>query len=173
MQNDNNNQDSIKNHLDSFRNKVKNFLSPDKPSDVLIIKANLICEYYLNQVLILVDAFTMDEIKRSGFHHKISKLKDFKSNLKSFQDGKKVADRLLRLNKLRNKVGHELEYNLSESDIDELGMFGGKNYIINKYNFDSKEGLLRDILIDISAEISIFLYDIIEEIKNSNQQGIK
>lgn len=39
---------------------------------------------------------------------------------------KNLHEELIALNKLRNKVGHELEFEVSESDIDTLGYTQGK-----------------------------------------------
>ncbi len=43
-------------HFNIVTVKVKNFLSIIKEPDNLIIKGHLLCEYYLNQLLILMSA---------------------------------------------------------------------------------------------------------------------
>jgi hypothetical protein len=105
-------------------------------------------EYYLNQFLVITSSEEIVNIDNLSYAQKLQQAeKD-----KFFR--KKTLMLLTRLNKLRNKVGHELEYKLSESDIDSLGYVFGKKYIIDKYEVSDKKELLHRYMIKIVICIS-------------------
>ncbi len=144
--------------------KIKSFLATEKPSDVLIIKAHLICEYYLNQILILKKLCTAKQISEKGFFEKCNLALDITK-----ADENECRDSLLGLNKLRNKVGHELEYLLSETDVDSLGFLKGEVYILKKYDFDSLQELLRNTLIGIVIDLSLIVFSLVYDIKKHKE----
>lgn len=153
----------VEKHLNVLSDKIDTFLSGEKPPDVLIIKSHLICEYYINQILILKNLATGKEINRMSFFTKLEKLSDTLKNR-----GLNMPQKLKALNKLRNKIGHELEYNLSESDIDALGYLNGKEYIFDKYEADNnKNKLLLDILTGVVIGVALILYNLVKEEKNA------
>jgi hypothetical protein len=151
----------IDKHSKHLYQKINKFLSLDKPSDVIILKSHLICEYYINQILIFRNIHTIHEIDDKKFYQKINSA--FDTNI---PEEKNILEKLKALNKLRNKVGHELEYLLSESDVDMIGYLGGKDYIIKKYDYTSIDVLLRHILIMTVCDVSMFLFKIISAEKN-------
>jgi len=152
--------EDLKKHQHAVIDKIKKHLPSTNQPDILIIKAHLICEYYINQILILKEIFTLKEIGELNFHKKFEKAFNesmvFERNLKN---------KIRKLNKLRNKVGHELEFSLSESDVDEIGNLTGKNYIIKKYDFANYTDCLHDILVDIVIDTSIVLLTEVESEK--------
>ncbi|MEK7579277.1 MAG: hypothetical protein AAB460_01970 [Patescibacteria group bacterium] len=132
--------------------KIKTFLSDEKPSDILIIKAHLLCEYYINQILILREACSLKDMESFTFNEKIQKAFNLDDLLE-----KRTFDYVNRLNKLRNKVGHELEYTLSESDVDALGYVQGKEYILEKYDYETDLERLRNVLNTIVIDTALLL----------------
>lgn len=139
-------------HIADLIKKINKFLSDEKPADILIIKAHLLCEYYINQLLIFREKCSHQELESLTFSQKINKT--FSLNDKN----EKISfDYINKLNKLRNKVGHELEYSLSESDIDALGYVQGKEYIVNKYDHETDVERLRSILNTIVINIALLL----------------
>ena len=151
-------------HVKNLLTKIKIFLSKEKPADILIIKAHLLCEYYVNQLLVLREICTAKELESLTFYEKIEKafvLTDKKEKL--------TFDCVHRLNKLRNKVGHELEYSLSESDVDSLGYAQGKDYILNKYDVETNTERLHDVLTNIVIEIALLLINTVESEKKKKK----
>jgi len=155
-------------HLRVLKDKLVRFLSPQTPPDVLIIKSHLICEYYLNQILILKGICSADQINNLSFSEKNEKALD-----KNIIIEKSSYDALKILNKLRNKVGHELEYVLSESDVDSLGFIQGKEYILNKYDFETLAEQLRDTLTDVVINIAVRLFKLVEAQKTASSEMVK
>jgi|GEM_PF-2965161 len=150
----------IEKHSRALKEKINKFLSAEKPSDVLIIKAHLICEYYLNQILIVKNISNAQEIDKLGFYEKVNKALNIQNH-----EEKKLRERLIKLNKLRNKVGHELEYILSEFDVDSLGYLTGKEYILSKYDFDTIQELLRYTLCLIVIDIAMLVFGFVSNEK--------
>jgi hypothetical protein len=148
--------EEIKKHSVFVMEKIKKFLSGEKPADVLIIKSHLLCEYYLNQILIIKGISEAKEIDKLTFFDKNNKAFDL-----NITNQKNIHNRLSRLNKLRNKIGHELEYSLSEYDVDSLGHLTGKKYILDKYDFNNIEDLLRNTLIIIVIDVAFFVSSLV------------
>lgn len=158
----NTSRSEIDKHIDVLLGKVNKFLSQDKPPDVLIIKAHLICEYYLTQILIVKEMATAGQIDKMTFFDKLGKA----LNTADAQE-KNLHEKLIRLNRLRNKAGHELEYSLSESDVDNLGYLNGKKYVLDKYDRDNQiEVLLRDTLVGITISVSMLLFNLVDKEKS-------
>ena len=149
-------------HFQAMSKKIDRFLTEQNPSDVLIIKAHLICEYYINQILVLRDICSMHDTRNMTFF-----VKNEKAFNQSDASEKAIFTSLKTLNNLRNKVGHELEYFLSESDIDGLGSQRGKEYIIRKYDFETPEALLRDTLLEMVVDVAFLVFEIVDEQKES------
>jgi len=158
----NNEFEEIKKHIRVLQDKIDKFLDKGKPSDILIIKSHLICEYYINQILILKEICNAKELFELKFSEKVTKALD---NSKEKQ--KIIGSKINALNKLRNKVGHELEYVLSEADIDNLGYRDGKEYILDKYEHSNLEDLLRSVLKKIVIDLGLFLFDLVYEEKKN------
>ena len=161
------NQDKQKNkdfHIVDLAKKIKTFLSDEKPSDVLIIKAHLLCEYYINQLLILREICSVKEMESFTFHEKIEKVFDLNN-----VEEKITFDYVNRLNRLRNKVGHELDYTLSESDVDLLGYVQGKEYIFQKYDYETDIERLRNVLNTIVIQTALLLIKSVRAEKRKNE----
>lgn len=160
-------ESDVAKHIRVLRGKIDKFLSKEKPSDVLIIKSHLICEYYINQILIVKNSCTAKELTNITFYDKVNRAFDAKKT-----DEKIFHDKMIGLNKLRNKVGHELEYVLSESDVDALGYITGKDYVFEKYDYSETDDLLRNTLTMIVVEVSMFLFQLISKEKTSVKSAL-
>lgn len=156
------NDTEISKHLKVLRDKLTRFLSPETPPDVLIIKAHLICEYYINQILILKELCSVREINKLGFYDKLKKVRE--NFGPEYNDNFNAA---ATLNKLRNKVGHELEYTLSESDVDELGFYRGKEYVLEKYDIQELNELLNNNLTFTVIGLSLIVFRLVETEKRA------
>lgn len=158
--------EDIKKHMDNVRKKIQEHISVEKSPDILILKSHLICEYYLNQILIVKELTTLRELDSLNFYKKANMVVDKKDSIK-------LLKKILKLNKLRNKIGHELEYKLSESDIDTIGYIEGKKYINNKYEINDIKMLLINILIEIIIETAMLLFNEITSDKIKNGTFVK
>jgi hypothetical protein len=156
----------IDRHIRVVRQKIDTYLSSSQSSDVLIIKAHLICEYYLNQILLVKEVCDSNEMRKLSFFEKSQKAFDL-NNARE----KLIYRKVKALNDIRNKTGHELEYTLTESDVDELGYVDGKEYVFKKYDFDEIEKTLHYILINTVLDISLFLFTLIKKEKTSLEKG--
>ena len=151
----------IEKHSRALQEKLKRFLAKENAPDVLIIKAHLICEYYLTQVLILKESYTSNELYKLSFSEKLEKALDKADKIEDFS-----YKQIKKLNKLRNKIGHELEYSLSEADIDELGFLRGKEYIFEKYDYETLPDLLRTTLKEIIVNVSFIVFKLVQNQKS-------
>lgn len=134
-------------HFTIAKDKISKFLQ-NKEADTLIIKGHLLCEYYFNQLLILLSEPNFIE---KTWHEK-------KEKLFQLQILEKDLHLLLnQLNKLRNVLGHELEYVLTESDVDRIGFLFGKGYIIDKYEITNKKKLLEKYISRIVIKVAMVL----------------
>ncbi|MES2416224.1 MAG: hypothetical protein V4504_00790 [Patescibacteria group bacterium] len=164
-----NNKQKEKNfHITDLIKKINKFLSEEKSADILIIKAHLLCEYYVNQILILREKCSHKEVESLTFKEKITKALDLNDT-----GEKLIFDYINKLNKLRNKVGHELEYTLSESDVDSLGYVQGKEYILNKFEHETDLERLRSVLNTIVIKTALLLINSVDlERKKIKQETV-
>lgn len=156
----------IDKHIRVVRQKIDTYLADTQSSDVLIIKAHLICEYYLNQILLVKEVCDSNEMKKLSFFDKTQKAFDMNSPYEKI-----IYRKLKALNDIRNKTGHELEYTLTESDVDALGYINGKEYVLIKYDFDEIQKTLHHILIDTVLDVSLCLFRLIKKEKESLEKG--
>lgn len=92
--------------------------------EMLLLKGHLLAEYYLSILLVLHDEDP--GVLTESFFTKLNKCESKKLL------SKPVTGSLKKMNDLRNRMSHELEYSISESDIDSIGMPYGKEYVIQK-----------------------------------------
>jgi hypothetical protein len=105
-------------------------LSLEKDLSIILLKGHLLIEYYLNYLIIL----THDQEKRVdnlSFYEKIEILENDKC-IKT----RNIIPCLRQLNNVRNNLSHELNYIVSESEIDSIGFLLGKKYIFKKFDID-------------------------------------
>lgn len=127
--------DNYTQHKQEFVEKASKYISVSATEEIMILRAQLLTEYYLNSLLVcLLEPdegyyFSSDRIR---FADKMKKLRELKILPTS------EVEAIQRLNRLRNKFGHDINYQVSESDLDYLGFCFGKEYLSEKYKLDGK-----------------------------------
>lgn len=125
-------------------------------SGLIFLKFHLLIEYIINQIIILYSG-SEDGYKKSDddFFDKVN----YMETLKDLGIKGKETESLRRLNKVRNKLSHELEYKISESDIDSIGFCLGEEYIMHKFKLDFyKEENIKNLLIFVMQRVTGNLY---------------
>lgn len=107
---------------------------------LMVLKAHLLAEYYLDQ-LIALEIPRGDVIVDRGFSFS-QKLTILKSLNITKND---ILDLLDALNQLRNRCAHDMEYAISEADIDRIGLPQGKSYFELKEEYTGKK-TIRELL---------------------------
>lgn len=129
-------------------------IEPEKQPFVILLKGHLLLEYYLNQIVLLY-AKGIKNVERRGFFDKVSLLKTTDGDL--FKQ--ETFSSLLRLNELRNRLSHSLNFKITPSEIDTVGFCLGKNYVLAKYeNPDNEEVLLKWVLREIAQDVFYPIY---------------
>ncbi len=110
--------------------KIKNILE-DLPKDsIFALKATLLIEKYIDD-LIVVSFKRGDRILQSRFY-----LLDKVMVLHSAEIlPEKIVTSIKQINNLRNKFAHELNYSITERDVDLIGLPLGKRYLTMKKIF--------------------------------------
>jgi hypothetical protein len=156
----------IKKHIRVVQQKIDTYLADTQSPEVLIIKSHLICEYYLNQILLVKEVCDSNEMRKFTFFDKTQKAFDLNNSFEKY-----IYRKVKALNDIRNKTGHELEYILTESDVDTLGYINGKEYVLKKYDFDNIEKTLHFILVDTVLDVSLCLFRLITREKKALEKG--
>lgn len=116
----------------------------------MVSRAHLLVEYYLNQ-LISTELKRGDIIvgNRFTFDQKLTIVKAI-SCLPT-----QILDSVKQLNSVRNSCAHEINYTISENDIDKIGMPFGKDYLETKLeNISDTKKLLYETLFTLLARLS-------------------
>lgn len=152
------------NHLENLNLKIQKFLKDEDKADLLIIKSHLLCEYYLNQILVLEDKCEGGKLDDLTFSQKLEKALNSDSSFDS--KTKKIVSKL---NSIRNKVGHELEYQLSESDLDRLGFVIGKEYLVEKYKQKEDIGKLKYCLRTAISRLAVAVNILVDDLQEKDK----
>ncbi len=129
-------------------------IDPEKDPFVILLKGHLLLEYYLNQI-VLLSTKGIKDIDKKGFFEKIKILESVDANL--FIDG--TFDSLKKLNEIRNRLSHSLNFKITESEIDTVGFYFGKEYVLEKYkNPNNKEFLLKWVLKCMARDVFYRIY---------------
>ena len=118
-------------HKEEFVEKTTKHLSVTQSAETMLLRAQLLAEYYVNSLLAFALPIGEGYIfsgDKTRFSDKLKKLQ----NIKLLRENQIEA--IIRLNRLRNKFGHEIDYKVTESDLDYLGFCFGKKYFQDKYN---------------------------------------
>lgn len=133
---------------EDFNDRVK---SESDPS-YLLLKGHLLIENILQETLAVFDCQKTGRIDRISFHEKTNFLK----NLQEYKDEiKGVSPLLYSLNEVRNDLAHNLDFKISESDVNKIGINLGSKYIIKKYEIGHKN--VKEILLFCLNEIVYLL----------------
>lgn len=139
-------------HHREFFDKIRTHLPPELTEEILVLRSHLITEYYLNSLLALTlpvregYRFSSDRVRFSDKIKKVLELELLQPN---------EIEAISRLNKLRNKFAHDINYKVSEADLDFIGFCFGKSYMTDKYSPKDDGGdkdlkyRLRILLLDV------------------------
>jgi hypothetical protein len=145
----------------------KRFLKAISESNELvniILRTHLLCEYYLDQILIakIPRGDCLIDDSRTTFSYKIQLLKSF-NFLGSNQSY--LLDSASGLNRVRNDCSHTLDYFISESDIDRIGRPQGTKYLsLKKDNSEELKKLLVGTLIILVSGLDGVSISCVDEI---------
>jgi hypothetical protein len=159
--------------FDSFLNGVK------KEQDLsnILLKGHLCIENFLDELIAIFDLNKGISVHRESFSGKLKKLQEYIKNQKGSAtlentQLKSILPSLFALNEARNSLAHNFNFNLSESDINRIGVNLGSSYILNKYVKGHKE--LRENLLFclklIIKEVGSVIYLKICDIKDKREQ---
>ena len=128
-------------------------LEAESPEVGKLLRIHLLVEHYLDQIL-------KKEMKKGDILTKGNRVSVFrKINIVEAMDifPAHIIEGLYKLNSLRNKCVHSLEYKISESDLDEIGELFGEEYSEMKSEYkeltSTVEELLGFTVIHIVAEL--------------------
>jgi hypothetical protein len=127
--------------------KFTKTILPDSDPVSMILKCHLLAEFYLDRLInIMMPRGDIITESRFQFSEKL-KIIDALDIL-----NKKIIDSLGKLNSIRNDCSHVLDYIISETDIEKLGMCFRDDYLIDKKQHGSdQKKLLRMVLMSIMA----------------------
>lgn len=165
------NKKKIKKYFDPGFKRFMTIAGPDLDPVLMVLRAHLLAEYYIDQ-LICLEIPRGDIILDKGFSF-FQKL----TILKSLDITKeKLVDCLEALNKLRNRCAHDMEYAISETDIDKIGLPQGKYYFEDKEKYPinkNRKTLLHLTLIGIIAPMDGLLIHVKKDHKGIGQKEHK
>jgi len=148
----------VDSRLEAFMALFRKHLPVSENTLVLLLKGHLLIEYILNHLIILEKEGSAKLVEELGFAEKLEIVEKEK-----ILEGQKILP-IKRLNKIRNKLSHELEYQITEADVDYLGFCLGKDYIHRKTRLledHSGDNLLRYLLVWVLAKLIIETYGIV------------
>ncbi len=117
----------------------------------ILLKGHLLIEYYIDHSMLLI--FDKNaKVHKKSFWNKITELK----NSNCFWDHDVAIGCLFSLNKVRNDLAHQLNFEVTISQIDSIGYHLGKEYILKRYSKeDSSE---KDLLLWTLQHIVAMVY---------------
>ena len=130
-----------KNYSDGFL-KFMDAIEGHSKDVSIILRCHLLAEYFLDQI-ILSTLLRGDLIVTDGHLTFTNKLLLVKS-LDIINDD--VLTSIKHLNTVRNNCSHQMNYNVSEADIDLIGRPFGKEYSKSKQKIKELNSLLEDTL---------------------------
>ena len=139
-------RETKKNYSDGFL-KFMDAIEGHSKDVSIILRCHLLAEYFLDQI-ILVTLLRGDLIITDGHLTFTNKLLLVKS-LNVINDD--ILTSVKHLNAVRNNCSHQMDYNISEADIDLIGRPFGKEYSKSKQEIKKIDDLLKNTLMRIFA----------------------
>lgn len=117
----------------------------------MILKCHLLAEYNLDQILILqVPRGDMIVDGRFQFSEKLTIVEAL-----DVLD-KETVDSLRKLNAVRNSCSHELNYEVTDRDLDKIGSVFPEQYLVDKKKSgDDKKALLHRVLMEVMVGLAL------------------
>jgi len=117
---------------------------------MMLMQTHLLTEHYLNQIISICLERGEKLIKKGNLN--------YSQKIVVVESLDKISDRLIQslkdLNSIRNKCAHEIDKDISLSDIDRIGRNFGKDFVPKrKKHINDHRKLLGDILGDICASM--------------------
>ncbi|MBB4133400.1 hypothetical protein [Xanthomonas sp. 3075] len=150
------NQSSLPTKKHSTRHYEMYSGAMSEDSVATILRFHLLTEYYLEQMIRLVLS-RGDRIIDSGNYSYAQKLGIVEASDKI---GDKLISSLRNLNKLRNKCSHELNHQITDSDLERVGSPLGKFWTQIKNEQTSTRAKLGHLCGTISAALGVELDDL-------------
>ncbi len=151
--------------LEDFNKRVK---SEQDISNVLL-KGHLLVENMLREDLAILDI--TKGINRISFYEKTKRLSETSTGtVEMLGIVKEIVPILFALNETRNNLAHNLEFKVSETDVNNIGLNIGSSFILQKYKTGSsntRENLLfcLDYIVD---KLALIIFVRIEELKTKS-----
>ena len=171
-------------HLDNILKKVvgdfdKRVKAESDISNVLL-KGHLLIESLLLEVLAVLNVNEVRRITRLSFHEKVKCLddqrqsEDLKDSSIIKQTIHELAPALFALNDVRNNLSHRIDFQVTESDVDRIGVNSGSAFILQKY--ESGHSRVRENLLfclnRIEERLGLIIFIRVEYLKK-NQNNSK
>jgi hypothetical protein len=142
---------NIKDILDKELDKIDDAIKSQPEELILILQAHLFVENIIDEILCSIlkrgDILTENNL---SFYQKLLVIQA-SGIIESY-----LIDILKRLNNIRNKFSHQLQYHLSEKDIDSIGAPFGELYKkIKKSDSECPKVRLRWIIYSLIAHLRI------------------
>ncbi len=157
----------LKKIVDDFNGRVK----IEKEISNVLLKGHLLVENLLQETLASLDL--KGGINRISFYEKVKRLYEFKTNEPIMQSNiKDISPVLFALNETRNNLAHNLDFQVSESDVNRIGLNIGSEFVLQKYKTgysNTRENLLF-CLKYIVHKVGLIMFLRIEELKDKTKK---
>jgi len=151
-----------KNELSDGHEKFIKVLQGPSEGSSIILRCHLLVEYFMDKIIQISlkrgHIITDNDVKFS-FYHKLFIIK----SLDVIKDDVLIS--IKKLNKVRNKLSHEMDYIVLESDIDSIGQPFGDYYAESKKKARDDDELLVNTLMKIVVALELSHDDLLEKIE--------
>lgn len=153
----------VKNLLRKYVKDFEKQVSKEADLTIIVLRGHLLMEYYLSHLVVY-------------FHdreHRVDKLSFFDKLQIIEKDVTFIAGSspFYKFNDLRNNLSHELNFQISEAEIDRIGFGIGKDYVSLKFSKNIEEpGYLRDLLVWV---VDTLVFEIVYQIYKKNESERK
>lgn len=160
-------------HLTNLVAKIKadfnERVESEENSSNVLLKGHLLIENILEECLAVFDQINIKN-RHQGFYVKTKILSEITSKDEEIENARRtIVPMLFSLNEIRNNLAHDLNFNISEADINKIGVNLGSEYIIRKYDLGHKkvrENLLF-LLNNMVHKLGFIIFAKMEEIKKN------
>lgn len=123
---------SMRQQLSAVTEKFEANVKYESNDEVVILKSHLVVEYYLNQILALFSE-SRNKIDKLDFYEKVDEIEKVEKLKKEGYIKPETFASVRALNKVRNEMGHELDFKFTEHHVDKVGFPLGEDYILKKF----------------------------------------
>ena len=146
---------SIKRLFSQHSDEFQQYIEKEKDLSVILLKSHLLIEYYLDHLILLLKE-NHGNLRRIGFYEKLQILEKQSPFFK--KPGGTMLKSLYALNNVRNNLAHQLNFEISQSELDAIGYEIGREYIIEKYKINGdRRKLLLWLIKNITGDLYFLL----------------